>query len=192
MTFRAVGVLLASGRGMRFDATGVRNKLIERLPDGRAIVRASAEALLEAVDALRVVVPPQHAALLDALDGLPIRITVNPRASEGMGTSIAAGVAAEPDASAWLIALGDMPFLRAASLRALCDALERGASIVAPRFQGERGHPVGFAAPHFTRLTALDGDQGARALLRGQSIEFVDVPDSGILYDIDTPGDLVR
>ncbi len=36
------GVLLAAGFGRRFDADGQRNKLLEKLPDGRTIAWRSA------------------------------------------------------------------------------------------------------------------------------------------------------
>ena len=185
-------VLLASGRGSRFDPSGVSNKLLARLSDGRPVLRASAETLLGELDSVVVVVPTLHAELRRALDGLRVEWIVNERSSHGMGTSIARGVAATANARGWLIALGDMPFVSGATIRALVAALGRGASIVAPRFMGERGHPVGFAAEHFAALSATSGDTGARELLERRSIEFVDVADSGILSDIDTPGDLPR
>jgi molybdenum cofactor cytidylyltransferase len=35
-----------------------------------------------------------------------------------MGCTLAAGVAASPDAAGWLVTLGDMPFIQPATLRA--------------------------------------------------------------------------
>jgi len=192
MTARPAAVLLASGRGSRYDATGAVNKLLERMPDGRTVLRASAENLLAELADVLVVVPPEHRALMDALAGLNLHMAVNDRRDDGMGSSIACGVAHRPAAAAWLIALADMPYVATATIRALVAALDEGASIVAPRFRGERGHPVGFGAAHLAHLTGLSGDTGARALLRNASIRFVDVADSGILSDIDTPGDLTR
>ena len=41
-----IGIMLAAGRGTRFDPTGQRNKLLAPLPDGRAVLRASCANLL--------------------------------------------------------------------------------------------------------------------------------------------------
>jgi molybdenum cofactor cytidylyltransferase len=183
-------LLLASGRGVRFDPSGVRSKLAATLPDGRSVLRASAQTLRSVIESVVVVVPAEHDQLLDALEGLDVRVVVNARAAEGMGTSIACGVRELANAPGWLIALADMPFVAAATLRALAESLARGASIVAPVFEGQRGHPVGFAASHFEALARLEGDVGARSILSNATVHLVEVSDSGILRDIDRPGDL--
>lgn len=36
------GILLAAGRGRRFDPAGIHNKLLQRLPGGELVVAASA------------------------------------------------------------------------------------------------------------------------------------------------------
>ena len=57
-----------------------------------------------------VVVRPDLPGLLESLDGLPVVSVPNPRYTEGMGTSLAEGVAALPDdAQAVLVLLGDEP-----------------------------------------------------------------------------------
>jgi molybdenum cofactor cytidylyltransferase len=77
------------------------------------------------------------------------------------------------------------------TLRALLAALEEGAHIAAPVFEGRRGNPVAFGARHLPALLALTGEHGARSLLRSEPVVEVAVDDPGILRDIDTPGDLV-
>jgi len=63
-----VALLLASGRGSRFDATGRLNKLVQRLPDGHSVIGRSAARLLAA--GLEVtVVAPHDPQLVQALDG---------------------------------------------------------------------------------------------------------------------------
>ncbi len=82
------------------------------------------------------------------LAGAGLEVISNPRAREGMGTSIAAGVAASADAGGWVIALADMPDIPASVIRSVADGLARGADIIAPVYRGRRGHPVGFAPRH--------------------------------------------
>ena len=55
-----------------------------------------------------------------------------------------------------------------------------------------RGHPVGFGRNFFDQLSLLEGDVGAKSLLKakaGQTLE-VHVSDPGILEDIDEPSDI--
>jgi molybdenum cofactor cytidylyltransferase len=111
-----------------------------------------------------------------------------------MGASLACGVAASADANGWVVALADMPWIAARTIRAVGDAIVAGASLAAPVCRGERGHPVGFAASHRAALMALEGDEGARAILAnaGTALVRIDVDDAGVLRDVDAPGDLTR
>ena len=131
-----VGLLLASGSGRRFDAGGRRNKLLARLPDGQTVVHASARAFCSALERVAVVVPARGTLLEAALSDLPVRLIRNARAKDGMGASIAVGVAALreqfPDATGWLIALGDMPFVLPQTLRAVADVLAADRDDAAP------------------------------------------------------------
>ena len=120
------------------------------------------------------------------------RVVCAERADRGMGASLAAGVAAVPDTSAYVVALADMPWIESATIERMVQALAKGASIVAPVYRGERGHPVGVAPLHRQALLRLDGDEGARALLVSQHDEIVllEVDDPGVLADVDTRAQL--
>jgi molybdenum cofactor cytidylyltransferase len=111
-----------------------------------------------------------------------------------MGTSLAAGVNATSDATGWLIALADMPWLQAATINVLADRLNSGASIVAPVYNGRRGHPVGFSSRWKNELQCLSGDRGARDLITAHGNELVlfTTEDAGVLMDVDHPQDLNR
>lgn len=188
------GILLAAGRGRRFDPAGGRNKLLQRLPGGDPVVVASARKLLATVPRVVAVVPPDDGGVADALRALGCEVTLCPDADSGMGLSLAHAVRyatlAQPDNNGWLVALGDMPFVDVSTLRALACAIEDGAGIAAPTFDGRRGNPVAFGARHGAALLALDGDEGARRLLASHPVTTVAVLDPGILRDIDTPDDL--
>ena len=141
-----------------------------------------------------VAVTRRDPALMQVLEAAGCQVVIHDHADEGMGTSIAAGVAAKADASGWVIALGDMPSIRVDTVAAVVDALRPGARIVVPAVGGKRGHPVGFSAHYLARLLALTGDTGAREILTTDAslIEEIDVDDAGIFSDIDTPADLKR
>jgi molybdenum cofactor cytidylyltransferase len=109
-----------------------------------------------------------------------------------MGHSIAWGVAESADAAGWLVALGDMPFLKPSSIRAVLQHLEQGASIVTPVYDGRRGHPVGFSSRWRQDLLTLTGNQGGVSIIRRYpcSLELVPCTDPGVLRDVDLPSDL--
>lgn len=177
------GILLAAGRGTRFGG----QKLLEPLPDGRPLVLAAAQALIAAVpDALAVIRPGEN-ELAGLLTASGMRVVACQEAEQGMGHSLAAGVAAAAQADGWLIALGDMPYIQPSTYGQVMQALRSAAPLAAPVYQGRRGHPVGFAAPFGPQLRALRGDSGARELVKQHAADLVtvEVGDPGILVDID-------
>ena len=131
----------------------------------------------------------QH--VLDAVhaSGLPYHLETAPH--PGMGDSIAAAVAATPDACGWLVLPSDLPLIQSSSLLAVADALASHA-VVVPIFEGQRGHPVGFAAVCRDALLALGGTQGAAAVVRAHGAHELAVDDVGIVTDVDTVQDLER
>jgi molybdenum cofactor cytidylyltransferase len=190
-----VGILMAAGRGRRFDPLGQRNKLLQVLPGGDHVVVASARKLLAVLPTVIAVVPPDDGGVAALLSALGCDVTVCQDADSGMAASLVHAIRHslskfEPAPDAWLVALGDMPHVAPATLQALADALKAGAPIAAPAMQGRRGNPVGFGRVHLDALLALQGDQGARRLLQGCPVTEVPVEDPGIFRDIDTPADL--
>ena len=183
-----VGILLAAGRGRRFDP--VENKLLQLLPDGQLVVGASAKNLLAVLPNVVAVVRPGDERVGAALKALGCAVTVCPDADSGMAASLVHAIDATSDAASWLVALGDMPYVQAGTIEALCAALAAGAAIAVPTYQGRRGNPVGFGRIHLPLLLALQGDQGARAILKNHPVLEVEVSDIGILQDIDTRADL--
>jgi molybdenum cofactor cytidylyltransferase len=108
-----------------------------------------------------------------------------------MGHSLACGARA---AAGWpwaVVALGDMAWVQPATLLTLRQCLEQGNSqtIVQPLHQGVPGNPVGFGAAWLPALEKLEGDSGARALLRaaGDDVIRIEVNDPGVLQDLDEP-----
>lgn len=190
------GILLAAGRGSRFDPTGERYKLLQALPNGEPVVVASARALLAAVARVVAVVRPQDVAMADLLRGLGCEVVACANAGDGMAASLVCGVQHARDANGWLIALADMPYVRPSTMTALAKVVVQAgggagaAQIAAPVHQGQRGNPVAFGRTHLQALLALAGDQGARSILKNNPVNELTVDDPGILQDIDTPSDI--
>ncbi len=191
-------VVLAAGRSSRFRAEGgaETSKLVALL-GGKPLVRHVAEAAL-ASRARPVVVVTGHAreAVEAALAGLPVAFAHNAQFASGLASSLHAGVAALPaDVAGALVLLGDMPAIEAPWLDSLIDAFAArpSALAVAPVHAGRRGNPVLLSRALFAALARLEGDEGARRLLREadpSGIVELEVESDGVTLDIDTPGEL--
>ena len=182
------GILLAAGAGKRFGG----GKLKQVLPNGLAICVASARNLAAAVDQVIAVVRPGDNATYLLLAAEPnIEIVVCERAEAGMGHSLAAGVVMSPMNTHWVIALGDMPLIKPRTIRAVADAIAKGAAFAMPQYNGQRGHPVGIHSRFRNDLLALEGDAGARAIIAAHNsdVQLIQTKDSGILVDVDTVAD---
>jgi molybdenum cofactor cytidylyltransferase len=188
----ATALLLAAGRGTRFDPSGLRNKLLAPLADGTPVACAAAHALLATLANVIAVVRPGAEALAHALNEAGCNVVFSTDSERGMGATLAAGVRATADAQGWIVALADMPWIAPATIEALARRVDGGASIVAPVYRGRRGHPVAFGAMHCDALSSLDGDIGARSLLASNELVTIDVDDAGVLADVDTHADLHR
>jgi molybdenum cofactor cytidylyltransferase len=197
MTMTPVGILLAAGRGRRFDPSGTRNKLLQPLAGARGelVAVASARNLLAVLTKVIAVVRPDDDGVAEALRALGCDVTVCHDADQGMGASLAHAVRFSvylslPAADSWLIALADMPYLKQSTIQGLADAVSGGAVIAAPMKAGRRGNPVAFGAACLPQLLALGGDEGARGILKRHPVTEVEVDDPGIFQDVDLPADL--
>lgn len=185
---RIIGLLLAAGQGRRFGA----DKLRQPLADGTPVAVAAARALKAACPESIAVLRPEQDELAGLIEAEGLTVIRAAAAHDGMGHSLAAGVAASPDADGWLVALADMPRIRVATLSSVADAIANGAALAAPTYVGQRGHPVGFAARWRDALMALEGDEGARSIIRRNAglLLAIGTDDPGVLQDVDTPADL--
>lgn len=182
------GILLAAGSGSRFGGGKIAHPLADGTPVGIAAWRNLRAALTEVV----VVVRAEDAELVSLFEAEGAGVVECADAHYGMSRSLVCGLHAAAEAGGWIVALGDMPYVRGDTIRALARALEDGALIAMPVTAGRRGNPVGFSVALEAELLALTGDEGARSVVRRHAAEVVEVEcyDPGILRDIDTREDL--
>lgn len=168
-----VVIILAAGKGERFLASGAASHKLD--------------ALLEGVPVLTHVISAVKAS------GLPWHLVRPDGGTSGMGESIALGVNQTADAPGWLILPGDLPRVQSTTLQRVATALT-GKSLVVPYFRQRNGHPVAFSRHYFSALVVLEGDKGARNIVRQarQRGEVTQLPldDPGIVQDVDTLDDL--
>ncbi|WP_096785657.1 NTP transferase domain-containing protein [Rhodobacter sp. CZR27] len=184
-----VVILLAAGASSRMRGA---DKLLEPVAGGPLIAVQAGKALRAGLEVI-VTLAPDRPAREAALRGLPVRIVHVERAAEGIAASIRAGVAAAPEGAAVMILLADLPDIEASDLRHLAD-LHRAdpAAILRATAEGGRpGHPILFPADLRGDLCRLQGDVGARDLLRreGGRLRLVPLAGSRAVTDLDTPED---
>ena len=161
-------IVLASGRGERFGASGGKGNKLQALLGGKPVLEHT-------LDAVRASGLPWH---LEDAAGHP-----------GMGDSIACAVRATADANGWLILPADLPLIAPQTLLALAQGLGVYEA-AAPVFEGRRGHPVHFGASSGAKLMSLEGNRGGAGVLASLfAIELI-VNDVGCVTDIDTLADL--
>lgn len=188
MNNAACVIVLAAGRGTRFNGAG--HKLAQPLAGSSVLGTTIAQVLGSQLPLLVVTTPAlvaEAAPLVASRDILVLGDDPN----RGMGESLAAGIAARPDAPAWLVLPGDMPTVQPATLRAVAAALPQH-PVAYAQYRGRRGHPVGFSAELFSDLVRLQGDEGARRVVARYPSLGVEVDDPGVLLDVDTEQDLAQ
>lgn len=188
------GLLLAAGGGRRLG--GRPKALLEHR--GRLLADHAVTTLREGGCG------PLHVVLGAAAEEVRARaelsgctVSVNPEWTEGMGSSLRAGLAAltGTGADAVVVLLVDQPGIGAEAVARVRAAYRSRTSLAAASYDGERGHPVLFGAALWADIAAgAVGDQGARAYLRAHrdAITLVECSDVAQAYDIDTAEDLAH
>lgn len=188
-----VGVLvMAAGHSRRYREQDGLHKLLVRHPVcGNLPLLAYTLEMAAAACGKRVnvILRPEDHALIETARGYHCGITL--LESDSLGDSIAAGVAAQPGWSGWLVMLADMPWLQLSTVKRIRQALAF-ADIVRPQWRLQVGHPVGFSAGVREALLNLQGQQGARSILSGAPPLLLEVDDPGCVRDVDVPADWAR
>jgi molybdenum cofactor cytidylyltransferase len=190
---RLEAIVLAGGAGVRFGG----RKLTAPWRGGRLIDGALAAAFAAPVRTVFVVTgadldvgPAAEAFAAGAGQANRLKLLHADDHVEGMGATLRAGVGALPvDAEGAFVFLGDMPMIPGDVPPRLTVALAGGAQAVAPRFEGQRGHPVLFGSALFPALRGSTGDEGARAVLQslGSNLIIIESADPGVVFDVDRP-----
>lgn len=177
-------VVLAAGSSSRLG----RPKQLLRYQGVTLVGRAVQSAVASGADEV-VVVLGAHADLVRSALEPSTTWVLNENWAEGMGSSIRCGIAALSDpAEAVVIMLCDQPLITGAHLRALADLVLNGSPIAASSYAGVLGVPAAFSHDLFPRLMELEGDQGARDLIRNAP-DVAHVEFEGAEWDVDEEAD---
>jgi len=185
-------ILLAAGGSTRL---GQPKQLLEI--EGQVLVRRQAELLLEQGFACVVVVTGSvQREVEQALQGLDLQFVHNENWDEGMGGSLARGIAAMPErVRGALLLLCDQWRISADDLRGLVGAWQAAPTkAVSAQWQDESGHQVAgapaiFPRALFARLAKLQGDRGAQSVLKHYAGGTTQILMPNAAFDIDLPSD---
>lgn len=187
---RVGGLLLAAGRGTRADSI---DKLLADFR-GLPVAQHALDALTGAsLDTVVMVTGHRPARLESALSLQNVTVVHNRRHTQGMSTSLQAGVDALRGYDAIVIALADMPEVSSDVIDALIQAVRErpSASMHIPRYRDHPGNPVLITRTLYPAIARLHGDTGARVLRENAevTVNLVDTDCPGILVDYDTEAD---
>ena len=191
--FRAVAVVTAAGSAERFGG----KKLLAPV-DGEPLLDHTIRCLLEGgVSEVIVVVGTDARGELErdvnAMNDPRVRPVENPDPSRGMFSSIQAGVATA-NGDALVVLPGDMPYVRAETVRAVIAKYRERRAIVSPRYNGKRGHPVVMPLALRDEIAATASTANLHEVIKQHQDMRVDldVDDAGVVRDVDIPADLGR
>ena len=184
-------IILAAGSSSRFGD----DKRKAQLANGKMVIAQTLDNVLPHFDAVILTLRNDDIEFQKMLDANYADQTLTIfRAQDsalGMGHSLANTMSQVPGWDGVFVFLADMPNISGTTVELLAEALQAD-RIVIPLHDGQRGHPVGFGNHFFDKLSSLEGDLGAKAVLNNNAEEGreIDVTDPGVLQDIDQPADL--
>lgn len=188
------GIILAAGMSTRFGSA----KQMAEVGGRHLLERVLDAALASCLD--RVVLVLGHRAqeisdtLKDRGGGDRLQIRVNPAYQEGMSRSLRMGIEHVRELyPSVMILLGDQPLIDANLIDHLVHRFRSSdKEICLPVCRGQSGHPVIFGRRFYDAIMSVEGDIGARDILRKnpECILAVDIPDARFFFDVDTPADV--
>lgn len=122
------------------------------------------------------------------------QVIFNKDFEKGISTSIRSGITNLPsDSGAAIIMVADQPFLTSRHLNMLIDASRKApGKIVALSSEGEPRNPVLVPNEMFDDLEELEGDIGARTIVRSnKEIVLIEIHDRQVFVDVDTKDSLL-
>jgi CTP:molybdopterin cytidylyltransferase MocA len=184
------GVVLAAGGASRFGAV----KQLAEL-DGRPLLEHAIRSIeaVPAIERVVVVLGARADEIRAGVDFGATEVVVCEDWASGQSASLKTGIAAIAGAAdAAVITLGDMPrvtpqvIARFAGLAAEHGAHARARAV----YDGVPGHPVVLGRAYFDAVAEIEGDIGARELLRSIGVKKVECSGLCSAVDVDTPADL--
>jgi len=186
-------IILAAGESKRMG----RPKML--LPWGELTVLENVIITFQnaGIEDIIVVTGGAHQQVEKLVHSRKVRSIFNKEFSKGeMLSSIQCGLISMNDqVTATLIGLGDQPQVQERTVRLICKTFkEKESRLIVPSFQMRRGHPWLVERSLWNTLLEMRSPHSPRDFLNQHTddIQYVQVDNSSILADLDTPEDYQR
>lgn len=188
---RAIAIVTAAGSAVRFGG----RKLLADV-GGQPLLDRTISSLLEggASEVIVVVGKEARAELerdVNAMNDARVRPVENHDPSRGMFSSIQEGMLTA-NGDVVLVLPGDMPYVRAETVRGVIEEWTKKRGIVSPRYKGKRGHPVALPIAYRDEIVATPSSSNLHEVIKKHVDERIDleVSDRGVVRDVDRPSDI--
>ncbi|WP_282110832.1 nucleotidyltransferase family protein [Shewanella algicola] len=196
LTANITTVILAAGASSRFNGC----KITAQIKGGQSLLAHSIETLKQVTQTANIapaaVVLGAHINddILAMTEGLP-RI-INPHWQTGLSSSVKQAVAYAIDAKAdaLLLVLADQVAITANEYLSLIEAFLHNRQTCCSFYLQDVGVPAIFLADDFSALMSIEGDKGAKSVLKqhAKNNNVTILPIDNAARDIDTPADLAH
>ncbi len=188
------GIILAAGASIRFG----QPKQLIKLRDKYLVEWVLDAALNSRLQTVVLVLGHEHQAILQALgtkaDHPKLKVVINHNYQDGQSTSLKTGLTCVRQAfSSVMYLLADQPMINSNTIDLLLDQFhDSDKEICVPVFERKQGNPTVFRRPIYEELMMINGDIGARNIIRKNSdrVRYVEIKDPLCFFDIDSQDDL--
>ena len=181
-------IILAAGSSSRMGEL----KQLMKYKNKTFLQHIAGEAIDAKLDPVICVTGYQSDLIKESIRGMDVAIVHNRQWPEGMGSGISAGIRQEmlSDVDSVILAVSDQPYVSSDLFRTMLGMqAQSGKGIVACSYAGTLGTPVLFTKNYFEWLKSLNGNQGAKNIVKLNLPDVCPVEFEKGIVDIDTKQD---
>jgi molybdenum cofactor cytidylyltransferase len=193
---RTAGIILAAGESKRF---GQPKQLIQL--QGKYILEWVLKAALTSrLEKVILVLGHDYLKIKEKVDNAghteKLLIVYNRDYRQGQSSSLRSGLSEIrgifPQV---MVLLGDQPLVTRDVIDMMLERFQQSdKTIGVPFYKGKRGNPVIFSQVFYDALMTIEGDMGARDIIKRHPSKVlkIEIDDPTVFFDIDSPEDLKR
>lgn len=143
-----------------------------------------------------VILNPQNKILIDQINSSKLTICINDQPQLGQFSSLKIAIENINNKNLpFLMCLADHPFVKKETYKKILDASQNKTEyVIIPSFEGRKGHPVLFSSNFINNIKSADNSITTKDIIndKKEKVMILNVYDSGILMDTDTPEDFQK
>ena len=184
---RLGAIILAAGMSSRMGDFKILLPWIDNRP---ILLHVVEKYIALKIDPILIITGRDAEQVQETVADLPVQCVDNPIFETGeILSSVKVGLSAMPDdVLATFINPADMPLIPKSIIKQLYDSYQPD-KIFAPRYDGQRGHPILLDRAFWSAMLNLPDDGAPRDVIKAnkQHMTLIDTDDDGVIVDIDTP-----